>query len=132
MKKKGDNSNSDTHLPQFAAALQITQISSTIFIGIPLGSINLNTGFSTAGKSTTTSPAPDLNMNFDPVALFANTRAFAAQKGLNVASLGVIIWLGSIKYLPTSLPSSRCCTKESMSFIWPLFWSLWNANLVQK
>ncbi|GLB37240.1 putative protein of unknown function (DUF3712) [Lyophyllum shimeji] len=84
----------------FTAPLRITKISSTVkSFGIPLGTIETTTNFESAPKSTTKSPVLDLNMNFDPAALFTVTRALAVEAGLNVDPLDGIVQLGGIKYL---------------------------------
>jgi len=84
----------------FSAPLQITKITSTVkSFGISLGTIETNTDFRAAPKSTTKSPTLDLNMNFDPAALFTVTRALAVEAGLNVDALDGIVQLGGIKYL---------------------------------
>ncbi|KAF8070285.1 hypothetical protein FPV67DRAFT_1755106 [Lyophyllum atratum] len=84
----------------FSAPLQITKISSTVkSFGIPLGTIETVTDFKSAPKSTTKSPVLDLNMNFDPAALFTVTRALAVEAGLDVDPLDGIVALGGIKYL---------------------------------
>jgi len=87
----------------FSAALDITQISSSVSaFGINLGMINSSTQFSAAGNTKTTSPALDLNMNFDPAALFTVTRALAVEAGLDVSPLDGIVQLGGIQYLSTT------------------------------
>jgi hypothetical protein len=67
-----------------------------------LGTINTTTDFVSAPKLTTQSPTLDLNMNFDPSALFTVTRALAVEAGLDVAPLDGIVQLGGIKYLSTT------------------------------
>lgn len=85
----------------FSAPLHITKISSTVStFGILLGTIHTNTNFISAPKSITESPTLDLNMNFDPSALFTVTRALAVEANLNVAPLDQIVKLGGIEYLP--------------------------------
>jgi hypothetical protein len=84
----------------FSSALEITKIKSTVrSFGIPLGTIDTTTSFKSAPKSTTQSPTLDLNMNFDPAALFTVTRALAVEAGLDVDPLDGIVQLGGIKYL---------------------------------
>lgn len=84
----------------FTSPLQITKISSTVkSFGIPLGSIETTTNFKSAPKSITKSPVLDLNMNFDPAALFTVTRALAVEAGLDVDPLDGIVELGGIEYL---------------------------------
>lgn len=84
----------------FSAPLRITQISSTVTShGILLGSIHTNTDFLSAPHSTTESPILDLDMNFDPAALFTVTRALAVEAGLDPAPLDGIVQLGGIQYL---------------------------------
>lgn len=85
----------------FSAPLHITKISSTVStFGILLGTIHTNTNFISAPKSITESPTLDLNMNFDPSALFTVTRALAVEANLNVAPLDQIVKLGGVEYLP--------------------------------
>lgn len=90
----------------FSAPLQITKISSTVSsFGILLGSINEDITFNSAPKSTTKSPTLNLDMNFDPDALFTVTRALAMEAGLDVAPLDSIVQLGGFHYLSTSTAS---------------------------
>ncbi|KAF8891683.1 hypothetical protein BD779DRAFT_1661547 [Infundibulicybe gibba] len=89
----------------FSAGLHITKISSTVkSFGIALGSINTTTDFMATPKSTTTSPDLDLNMNFDPAALFTVTRALAVEAGLDVSPLDGIVQIGDINYLSVTGP----------------------------
>ncbi|KAF8160985.1 hypothetical protein B0H34DRAFT_699004 [Crassisporium funariophilum] len=84
----------------FSAPLRITKVTSTVTsFGIPLGTISQDTDFSSAPKSTTESPQLNLNMNFDPAALFTVTRALAVEAGLDPAPLDGIVQLGGIQYL---------------------------------
>ncbi|KAG5646292.1 hypothetical protein DXG03_003889 [Asterophora parasitica] len=84
----------------FSTPLHITRITSTVrSYGIPLGTIETNTDFTTAPKATTRSPNLDLKLNFDPAALFTLTRALAVEAGLDVDPLDGIVELGGIKYL---------------------------------
>ncbi|KAG6857277.1 hypothetical protein H0H87_007110 [Tephrocybe sp. NHM501043] len=84
----------------FSAPLHITKISSTVkSFGIVLGTIETNVDLKSAPNSTTESPTLDLNMNFDPAALFTVTRALAVEAGLDVDPLDGIVDLGGIKYL---------------------------------
>lgn len=95
----------------FSAPLQITKVSSTVTsFGISLGSISQVVDFTSLPKSTTPSPELNLDMNFNPAALFTLTRALAVEAGLNVAPLDQIVQLGGIQYLPiiqNSPPSKR-------------------------
>jgi hypothetical protein len=55
----------------FTAALDITQVMSSVKShGIALGNIATATNFSAPGKTSSTSPNLNLNLNFDPPALF--------------------------------------------------------------
>ncbi|KAH9934026.1 uncharacterized protein BXZ73DRAFT_100865 [Epithele typhae] len=84
----------------FTAALEITHISSNItFQGISLGTIDDAVSFSSAGKSTTTSPALNLNLNMDPQSLFTVTKLLAEQAGEDTAPLDQIVALGGYHYL---------------------------------
>lgn len=87
----------------FTTPLDITSISSTVSaFGVTLGTINSTTKFANPGKSTTTSPGLDLDMNFDPATLFSVTRRLALEAGLDVAPLDSIVQLGGITYLPSA------------------------------
>ncbi|KAJ6593726.1 hypothetical protein B0H19DRAFT_32612 [Mycena capillaripes] len=91
----------------FTTPLEITSISSTVSVfGVSLGTINSTTKFTNPGKSTTTSPSLDLDMNFDPATLFSVTRRLALEAGLDVAPLDSIVDLGGITYLPAAATSS--------------------------
>ena len=87
----------------FSAGLKITNIESTVSaFGIPLGTIDSSTNFESQPKSKTTSPDLDLNMNFDPNALFTVTRALAVEAGLDTTQLDGIVELGGYSYLKTT------------------------------
>ncbi|KAJ7782963.1 hypothetical protein B0H16DRAFT_1494883 [Mycena metata] len=91
----------------FTTPLDITSISSSVTsFGVSLGTINSTTKFTNAGKSATTSPSLDLDMNFDPAALFSVTRRLALEAGLDVAPLDSIVELGGITYLPAAATSA--------------------------
>ncbi|KAF7321550.1 hypothetical protein MKEN_00676000 [Mycena kentingensis (nom. inval.)] len=91
----------------FTTDLEITGITSTVSaFGLTLGTINSDTKFSNKGKSSTTSPALDLDMNFDPATLFSLTRRLALEAGLNTDPLDQIVQLGDIQYLPQAATSS--------------------------
>jgi hypothetical protein len=91
----------------FTAPLEVTSISSTVSaFGVTLGTINSTTKFNNPGKSSTTSPNLDLDMNFDPATLFSVTRRLAIEAGLDVAPLDKIVELGGITYLPAAATSS--------------------------
>lgn len=92
----------------FSTALEVTSVSSSVSaFGIPLGTINQTVNFTSAPKSTTTSPQLDLDMNFDPAALFTVTRALAVEAGLDVAPLDQIVALAGIQYLPITGSTKR-------------------------
>ncbi|KII92866.1 hypothetical protein PLICRDRAFT_102438 [Plicaturopsis crispa FD-325 SS-3] len=92
----------------FTAGLEITKISSTVSShGLNLGSIEMNTNFSSPGKQKTTSPLLDLNMNFDPPTLFTLTRVLAVEAGLDVAPLDGIVQLGNIQYVQATSADSK-------------------------
>ncbi|KAK7064212.1 hypothetical protein R3P38DRAFT_3165227 [Favolaschia claudopus] len=91
----------------FTAPLEITSISSTVSaFGVLLGTINSTSKFTNPGKTTTTSPNLDLDMNFDPSTLFSLTRRLALEANLDVAPLDQIVELGDISYLPAASTSS--------------------------
>jgi hypothetical protein len=68
---------------------------------ITLGTIESSDSFQAKAKSKTDSPELDLNMNFDPEALFTVTRALAVEAGLDPAPLDGIVSLGGYNYLNT-------------------------------
>ncbi|KAJ7675082.1 hypothetical protein B0H17DRAFT_1161695 [Mycena rosella] len=99
----------------------ITSISSTVSaFGVTLGTISSSTKFANPGKSTTTSPNLDLDMNFDPATLFSVTRRLALEAGLDVAPLDSIVELGGITYLPAAATSSSPI-KRGFGFDLPTF-----------
>ncbi|KAF9484472.1 hypothetical protein BDN70DRAFT_122528 [Pholiota conissans] len=84
----------------FSVPLEVTQILSQVSVyGIALGTINQSTQFTSAPKSTTQSPTLDLDMNFDPAALFTLTRVQAAAAGLDIEPLDEIVSLVGIQYV---------------------------------
>ncbi|THH12496.1 hypothetical protein EW146_g7640 [Bondarzewia mesenterica] len=84
----------------FTAGLDITHINSTVSMhGIRLGTIQTNTNFTSASKSTTGSPNLDFDLNMDPQSLFTVTRILAAEAGLDTAQLDGIVALGGYHYL---------------------------------
>jgi hypothetical protein len=84
----------------FTAGLDITQITSSVKShGITLGTIATATSFTSAGKSSTTSPSLDLNLNFDPAALFTLTRVLAVEAGEDPTQLDGIVKLGGYSYI---------------------------------
>lgn len=96
----------------FTASFEITEITSSVTShGLALGTIQTTNNFSAAGKSTTTSPPLDLNMNFDPPTLFTLTRVLAVRAGLDPTPLDDIVALGGYSYLTAtnadSTPASR-------------------------
>ncbi|CAA7259257.1 unnamed protein product [Cyclocybe aegerita] len=97
----------------FSAPLTITKVTSTVTsFGIPLGSIEQEVTFNLAPKSTTESPSLNLDMNFDPSALFTVTRALAVEAGLDVAPLDSIVQIGGYQYLSTTSASKREITER--------------------
>lgn len=98
----------------FTAGFEITQITSSVTShGLALGTIQTATNFSAAGKSTTTSPPLDLNMNFDPPMLFTLTRVLAVQAGLDPAPLDGIVALGGYSYVQTANADSAPVSRRS-------------------
>ena len=55
-----------------------------------------------AGKSTTTSPNLNLDLNLDPQTLFTVTRSLAVKAGLPTEQLDGIVTLGGYHYLSTT------------------------------
>lgn len=87
----------------FSTPLRISRIQSTVSThGIALGTIDSSTAFTSEPNGTTKSPALDLNMNFDPNALFTVTRVLAQQAGLEIAPLDGIVQIGGYHYLSTA------------------------------
>jgi len=87
----------------FTAGFLVTGIRSNISTqGIPLGTIEASSNFSSAGKSTTTSPNLDVDLNLDPAALFTVTRLCAVAAGLSTEQLDGIVELGGYTYLQTT------------------------------
>ena len=104
----------------FTADLRITQISSTVNShGITLGSINQDLTFPADGRTTTTSPTIDLDMNLDPATLFSLTRALAVDAGLGTDQLDGIVALGGYTYVTTTdqddPPSKRSLSPALLS-----------------
>ncbi|KAF8135624.1 hypothetical protein EV363DRAFT_1429344 [Boletus edulis] len=98
----------------FTAGLEITQITSSVTShGLALGTIDTATNFSAAGKSTTTSPPLNLNMNFDPPTLFTLTRVLAVQAGLDPAPLDGIVALGGYSYVTATNADSTPISRRS-------------------
>lgn len=84
----------------FTAGLQIQRIRATVKShGIDLGTIDSSAAFAAKGKSTTTSPAQNLNLNLDPSTIFTVTRDLALDAGLNTQQLDGIVQAGGYKYL---------------------------------
>lgn len=102
----------------FSAALQITEITSSVTShGIELGAIQQSVQFPAAAKSTSTSPALNLNMNLDPPSIFSVTRALAVDAGLDTAQLDEIVSLGGYQFLPTTnadTPPSNSSSKRQI------------------
>ena len=87
----------------FTAGLTITQIQSNVSShGINLGSINQGTTFDASGKTTSTSPAIDLDMNLNPPDIFSLTRRLAVLAGLDTEQLDGIVALGGYSYVTTT------------------------------
>ncbi|KAI0354382.1 hypothetical protein OH77DRAFT_1404952 [Trametes cingulata] len=92
----------------FTAGLVITHVSSNVsYRGINLGTIQTPTDFKSPGKSTSSSPALDLDMNMDPQSLFTVTRLLAEQAGLGTEQLDAIVALGGYHYLDVDGQSKR-------------------------
>jgi hypothetical protein len=87
----------------FTSALVVTQVTSTVVShGIPLGKIATAINFSAAGKTNTTSPTLNLDLNFDPPSLFTLTRVLAVEMGLDPTQLDGIVKLGGYLYVPST------------------------------
>lgn len=101
----GDENNvahvSVTLANPFTAELLVTGVRSNVSThGIPLGTIEASTNFTSAGRSTTNSPNFDIGLNMEPAALFTVTRLCAAAAGLSTEQLDGIVDIGGYKYLP--------------------------------
>ncbi|TFK54041.1 hypothetical protein OE88DRAFT_1732763 [Heliocybe sulcata] len=100
----------------FTAGLDITKISSTVkSYGLNLGTIDTSTNFSSAGKSTTASPALDLTLNLEPSVIFSLTRALAVDAGLSTEQLDGIVQLGGYQYIQTSPEAANSSSSASAS-----------------
>jgi len=100
----------------FSAALQVTKVTSTVTsFGIPLGSIEQDVNFEAKPHTTSQSPVLNLDMNFDPAALFTVTRALAVEAGLDVEPLDQIVQLGGIQYLQISGDNTNSNRKRQAS-----------------
>lgn len=100
----------------FTAALAITQITSTVTShGISLGNIATTTNFTSAGKSTTTSPQLAFNLNFDPAALFTLTRVLAVEAGEDTTQLDGIVQLGGYSYITATTADAPPSRRELAS-----------------
>lgn len=98
----------------FTSGFEITQITSSVTShGLALGNIQTATNFSAAGKSTTTSPPLDLDMNFDPSMLFTLTRVLAVQAGLDPTPLDGIVALGGYNYVSATNADSTPVSRRS-------------------
>jgi hypothetical protein len=112
----------------FTSGITITKISSNVStFGLSLGTIQFNTDFAAAGKKTTTSPALDLNLNFNPSVMFTVTRALAVEAGEDPTPLDGITQLGGINYLPisgSSPPRLRSLAPRAnvFTFVWSTYY----------
>ncbi|KAF9222628.1 hypothetical protein BS17DRAFT_802839 [Gyrodon lividus] len=98
----------------FTASFDITKISSSVAShGLVLGFIETSTNFFAPGKSTTTSPPLNLNMNFDPPTLFTLTRVLAVQAGLDPAPLDGIVQLGGYSYVTATDADSTTANRRT-------------------
>lgn len=84
----------------FTAGFTITSVNSTVTShGILLGTINQSTNFAVEGKSTTTSPNLDLNLNLDPASMFTLLRLLASEAGLPTEQIDGIVAIGGYQYV---------------------------------
>ena len=98
----------------FTAGFEVTKIASSVTShGLALGTIQTTSNFSAAGRSTTTSPPLDFNMNFNPPVLFTLTRALAVQAGLDPAPLDGIVALGGYSYVASTNADSTSISRRS-------------------
>jgi hypothetical protein len=108
----------------FTASFDITKISSSVTShGLVLGSIETTTNFPSAGKSTTTSPPLDLNMNFDPPTLFTLTRVLAVQAGLDPTPLDGVVALGGYSYVTATTTDSTLANRRSNIYTYECLFS---------
>jgi hypothetical protein len=97
----------------FTSPLDITQVTSTVTShGIALGNIATTTNFSAAGKTNTVSPTLDLNLNFDPAALFTLTRVLAVDAGEDPTPLDGIVQVGGIEYISATTADAPPTKRE--------------------
>lgn len=86
----------------FTAALGVTSIESTVTShGLTLGTITSSEAFTSDGRSTTTSPELDLNMNLEPSVIFSLLRALAADQGMETDQIDGIMQIGGIQPVQT-------------------------------
>lgn len=83
----------------FSAALRITNIQANITAhGFSVGSIVVDTDFTSLGHIGTTSPDLAFNLNLYPPTIFALLRALVVSTGLDPAPLDAIVALGGYIY----------------------------------
>ena len=63
-----------------------------------MGTILQDTNFAVEGKSSTTSPDLDFNLNLDPATMFTLLRLLAVEAGLPTEQLDGIVALGGYQY----------------------------------
>ena len=86
----------------FTADLGVKSIKSTVTShGLTLGTITSNDAFTSAGKTTTTSPELNLDMNLEPSVIFSLLRALAVDQGMETDQIDGIMQIGEIQPVQT-------------------------------
>lgn len=86
----------------FTAALGVTSIKSTVTShGLTLGTISSSDAFTSDGKTMTTSPELDMNMNLEPSVIFSLLRALAVDQGMETDQIDGIMQIGGIQHVQT-------------------------------
>lgn len=84
----------------FTGGLQIQHIRATVKAhGITLGTIDSGASFAAKGKTVTTSPSQNIDLNLDPSSIFTVTRDLALEAGLNTQQLDGIVQIGGYQYV---------------------------------
>jgi hypothetical protein len=84
----------------FTSGFTVVTVKSTVeYSGMTLGKIEQDTNFACAGKSTTTSPDLNFDMNLDPATMFTVLRNLAVEAGLDIAQVDGIVALGGYQYV---------------------------------
>lgn len=83
----------------FTSGFTVASVNSTVqYRGIQMGTILQDTNFAVQGKSSTTSPDLDFNLNLDPATMFTLLRILAVEAGLPTDQIDGIVALGGYQY----------------------------------